>query len=206
MRILFLEGDMSRPGGTERMTAWLSGQLAHRHEVHILSLHMNKPKVFYPLDAAVKHSCLPSGKTYQKIREIHRYIRQNSIDAVICVDTGMGWIGIFAARGTTARVITWEHSNFFNNWNSRLFPYLRRFAARHSDAMVVLTARDKRNYEAGICGCAPVTVLPNPAAQDSVLRPCEKPCRRARMGFRRISSRHCTPSSAWLFAIRFAAQ
>ncbi|MBQ7982702.1 MAG: glycosyltransferase, partial [Clostridia bacterium] len=87
---------------------------------------------------------------------------------VINVDTGMGWIGILAALGTAAKVITWEHSNFCNNWNSRWFPYLRRLAARHSAAMVVLTGRDKRNYETGIRGCAPVTVLPNPAARHTV--------------------------------------
>ncbi|MBQ7982206.1 MAG: hypothetical protein IJ302_01445, partial [Clostridia bacterium] len=80
MKILFLEGDMSRPGGTERMTAWLSGQLARGHEVHILSLHMDRPAVFYPLDATVTHLCLQAGKTHEKIREIHRYIRKNGID------------------------------------------------------------------------------------------------------------------------------
>lgn len=154
---------MSRRGGTERMTAWLSGQLAYGHEVHILSLHMNRPAVFYPLDAAVTHACLKDGKTQVQIRDIHRYILQNGINAVINVDTGMGYIGILAAMGTKASVITWEHSNYYNNWNSRIFPYLRRFAACHSDAMVVLTEQDKRNYTENIRRCVPVTVIPNPA-------------------------------------------
>lgn len=168
MNILFLEGDMSRSGGTERMTAWLAGRLCQNHAVHILSLYMEKLAVFYPIPEAVSHSCLHSEKMSGKICEIRRYIRTYNISTVINVDTGMGYIGILAARGTSAQVITWEHSNFHNNWNSRWFPYIRRFAARHSDAMVVLTERDKHHYQAGIRRCAPVTVLPNPAQTHAV--------------------------------------
>jgi len=75
----------------------------------------------------------------------------------------MGFIGILAAACTGAKVITWEHANFCNNWNSRIFPYLRRLAARHSSAMVVLTERDKQNYLRNISRCRPVSVIPNPA-------------------------------------------
>lgn len=163
MKILFLEGDMSRRGGTERMTAWLASALCTAHEVHILSLNLHAGEVFFSLAEQVRHAAVQSGKTLAKIMEIRRYIKENGIETVINVDTGMGYIGILAAMGTKASVITWEHSNYYNNWNSRIFPYLRRFAARHSDAMVVLTEQDKRNYTENIRHCVPVTVIPNPA-------------------------------------------
>ena len=165
MNILFLEGDMSRRGGTERMTARLSSMLVRDHTVSVISLHMNNSDVFFPLAENVHHSILKADKTVAQIQEIRRFIRQNSIDMVINVDTGMGYIGILAAMGTDARVITWEHANFFNNWNSRIFPYLRKFAARKSDAMVVLTERDKHNYENNIKKCVPVSVIANPATK-----------------------------------------
>ena len=166
MRICFLEGDMSRAGGTERMTAWLANQLCGEHQVGILSLRLGGGEVFFPLDEAVTHRVLPtfSGKTGigKQIRWIHRYIKENHIDWVINVDMGMGFYGILAAKGTNAKTITWEHGNFFNNWGSRLFPYMRRFAARHSDAVVVLTKRDETNYHTHIRRCAPLYVIPNP--------------------------------------------
>lgn len=165
MNILFLEGDMSRRGGTERMTAWLSSMLVRDHSVAVISLHMNNSAVFFPLNENVHHSVLQKKKTAAQIREIRRFIRRNSVDAVINVDTGMGYIGILAAMATRAKVITWEHANFFNNWNSRIFPYLRRFAARKSDAVVVLTERDRHNYENNIKKCVPVTVIANPASK-----------------------------------------
>ncbi|MBQ7923525.1 MAG: glycosyltransferase family 4 protein [Clostridia bacterium] len=167
MKILFLEGDMSRRGGTERMTAWLSSKLSEKHTVSIISLYFKDSAVFFKPSDAVDHIVLKSSKALAQILEIRRYIIKNSVDLVINVDTGMGYIGILAASGTSAKVITWEHANFFNNWNSRIFPYLRQFAARKSDAMVVLTERDKRNYEEHIKNCTPVTVIPNPAKKMS---------------------------------------
>ncbi|MBR4960859.1 MAG: glycosyltransferase family 4 protein [Clostridia bacterium] len=163
MNLLFLEGDMSRRGGTERMTSWLSGKLAQKHRVFIISLHMRQRDIYFSLASAVNHSALTVEKTTAQIAEIHQFIRKQKIDTVINVDTGMGYIGILAAMGTGVKVVTWEHANFCNNWNSRIFPYLRRFAARHSSAMVVLTERDKQNYLRNISRCRPVSVIPNPA-------------------------------------------
>lgn len=165
MNILFLEGDMSRRGGTERMTALLSASLSQTHTIHIISLHQATENVFYTLHEAVSHSVLKSSGMIRQMMEIRRFIRRNRIDVVINVDTGMGIYGICAAFGTKTKVITWEHANFMNNWNSRVFPILRKIAAKHSDAVVVLTEKDKVNYLENTRGCKPVTVIPNPAEQ-----------------------------------------
>lgn len=176
MKICILEGDMSRSGGTERMTAWLANALCGDHEVHILSLRLTGGGVFFPLSDSVRHSILPafSGKTgmLKQIRWIHRYIIDNNIHRVINVDMGMGIYGIRAAKGTDARVITWEHGNFCNNWGSRVFPYLRRYAAKKSHAVVLLTEKDRKNYENNYKKYAPIHVIPNPAeAKDSAYDP-----------------------------------
>ena len=167
MRICLLEGDMSRTGGTERMTAWLANALCDDHEVHILSLRLTGGGVFFPLSDGVRHSVLPpfSGKAgiLKQIRWIHRYIINNDIHRVINVDMGMGIYGVRAAKGTSCRVITWEHGNFCNNWGSRLFPHFRRYAAKKSDAVVLLTEKDRNNYENHFKKHAPIYVIPNPA-------------------------------------------
>ena len=87
------------------------------------------------------------------------------MDWLINVDVGMCIFGIPAAFGTKTKVITWEHGNFYNNWGSRWFPYFRRFAAKHSDAVVVLTERDRENYQTNIKTRKPIYVIPNPAQQ-----------------------------------------
>lgn len=166
MRICFLEGDMSRPGGTERMTAWLANALSEGAQVSVVSLRQASDTLFFPLEETVQYTVVPEygGKLriWKQIGWIRRYILANNIDWVVNVDMGMGFYGILAARNTGARVITWEHGNYFNNWGSRLFPCLRRFAAKRSHAVVVLTQRDRENYIRHIPRCAPIWVIPNP--------------------------------------------
>lgn len=163
MRVCFLEGDMSRAGGTEKMTAIAAGGLAARgYEVTVVSLRMEKGHVFFPLRDGVEHVLLGGRGIPDQIGRLHRLLVRRGADVVVNVDTGMGFYGVLAARGTGARVVTWEHSNFHNDWGSRLFPRLRRFAAGHSDALVVLTERDRKNYTENLRRCAPVHVIPNP--------------------------------------------
>lgn len=166
MNICFLEGDMSRSGGTERMTAWLSGKLCAEHKVSVLSLRFSAGKFFFPMNDGVTHRVVPAsgGKLgiVKQIRWIHQYLLRNRIECVINVDVGMALYGIPAAKGTGAKVITWEHGNYYNNWGSKAFPMIRKLAARRSGAMVVLTRRDKENYAKNISRCTDVWVIPNP--------------------------------------------
>lgn len=166
MNILFLEGDMSRRGGTERMTSILSNLLVNTHRVHVMSLHFQGEEIAFPLNPKVAHHvlrCLNGGSNILKaVRELRKFIHVHGIDCIINVDTGMGIYGILAVVGSKTKVITWEHSNFFNNWGSSKFPYLRRFAAKFSDAFVVLTEKDKRNYVDHIRTKVPIVVIPNP--------------------------------------------
>lgn len=169
MRICFLEGDMSRTGGTERMTAWLANSLCTEHDINILSLRMKGENPFFSLNVGVGHSVLPAfdGKSgiLKQIHWIHQFILDNHIDWILNVDVGMGFYGILAAKGTSARTITWEHGNYYNNWGSKLFPYMRRYAAKKSDVMVVLTEKDQKNYSQHIRGLTEIHTIPNPAAR-----------------------------------------
>ena len=164
MKIIFLEGDMSRAGGTERMTAFLANALCSEHKVYIFSLH-GCGESFFELEPQVTHIRLP--EKHQR-KAIHRFLQKELIDIAVNVDTGMSIFGIPSAWGTKTKVITWEHSNYFNNWGSRWFPYIRRFAARHSDAMLVLTGQDKRNYETHIPSNVPVYAIANPVQRHEI--------------------------------------
>ena len=167
MNICFLEGDMSRRGGTERMTAIISKVLcSEENRIFILSLTLKEKEVFFDLDDQVTHIILnqfgeKSGIARQ-IRVIHKFIKKEKIDVVINLEIGMGIYGIMASFRTRAKTITWEHANYFNNWGSKIFPYFRRFAAKYSDVLVVLTDKDKKNYEENIRTKTPIYAISNP--------------------------------------------
>lgn len=166
MNICFIEGDMSRRGGTERMTATLANALVETNKVWVVSLNKSEENVFFEIDKLIKHIFLSehsnNGGILKSIFQIRKIINMNKIDIVINVDVGMGFYGVLSNFMSSAKVITWEHSNFYNNWNSRLFPFFRRFARKHSDAMVVLTEKDKANYIKNIKTKKTIRVIPNP--------------------------------------------
>ncbi len=169
VNICFLTSDMSWHGGTTHMASFLANALNNNHRVSVVGLHQEKEDLFFKLDKQVSYYVLSKNSKHnsklaiiQQIRLIHLFIKKNNIDCLINVDVGMGFYGILAAKGTKAKVITWEHGNYFNNWGSNLFPYLRRYAARKSDALVVLTQKDVNNYMTNIKHCAPIFVISNP--------------------------------------------
>lgn len=173
MKILFLEGDMSRKGGTERMTAMLANALCEKYQVRVISRKFEGDKLFFSLKSKIRHFVLTEhqGKLaiIKQIHEIRNFIKNENIEWVINVDVGMGFYGILASKGTKTKVITWEHGNYYNNWGSRVFPYLRRFAAKYSDAMVVLTERDKQNYKENIKTNKPIYVIANPMKKNDFI-------------------------------------
>lgn len=156
---------MSRCGGTERMTSILANLLVSKHKVYVISLRFEGEKVAFPLEPQVAHHVLQYKKKRTilgAVGELRKFIRSHRIDRVINVDTGLGIYGILSTVGMKTKTITWEHSNFFNNWGSSKFRYLRWFAAKFSDAFVVLTEKDKENYLAHIKTRTPIVVIPNP--------------------------------------------
>lgn len=171
-KICFLEGDMSRRGGTEKMTAVLANLLADRNRVTVISLRFSGQKLFYELREEVEFHVLKSvsGKLgiLKKIKDIRRFIKEKNIDIIVNVDIGIGIYGILAAKGTRAKVITWEHSNYYNNWDSKTFPFLRKFAVKFSDAVVVLTEQDKQNYIKNLHPSTPIHVISNPVRKKEV--------------------------------------
>ena len=55
MKIVFSNKALNNPGGTERVTAILSKELAERgHEVHIVSFVGSDKETFFPIDKRVK--------------------------------------------------------------------------------------------------------------------------------------------------------
>lgn len=167
MKICFLEGDMSRRGGTERMTSIISGALCEKEdEIFVVSRSLENGKVFFDFDSRVTHIVLQKAKgklgIIKHIQELRKIIKREQIDVVINVDIGMGIYGICASMGRSVKVVTWEHANYFNNWGSAIFPYFRKFTMKHSDALVVLTEKDKANYQENIKSKTPVYVIPNP--------------------------------------------
>lgn len=172
MKIVFSIKALNHSGGTERVTAILSRELAERgHEVHVISFVGGDKDTFFEMDKRVTlHYLAPTKDKYPfPVRDIRRIVLMRRIykeinpDVVLVVDAGRSFVNIPAARGY--KTITWEHFNVGVNWHlgHRLS---RKVAAKYSDLIVTLTAPDAESYKKHF-GAKNAMCIYNPITIDS---------------------------------------
>ena len=172
MKIVFSIKAINNSGGTERVTAILSKELANRgHEVHVISFVGGDKDTFFEMDKRVKlHYLAPTKDKYPfPVRDIRRIVllkrlyKEIQPDIVLIVDAGRSFVNIPASRGY--KTITWEHFNVGVNWHlgHRLS---RKVAAKYSDLIVTLTAPDAESYKKHF-GAKNAMCIYNPITIDS---------------------------------------
>lgn len=153
--ICFLNGDMSRSGGTERVTSIIANELCKNGQfnIHVLSTSNKGNKSFFELDEKVKQDRVLKDKQvnmkkqyFQVVKGIRQYIKQNDIDILIDVDVISDLFSIPATRFTKTKLVSWEHFHIYNNNGTKLRDIARKLAARYSDYIITLTEKDKNNY------------------------------------------------------------
>ena len=172
MRICFFSGDIGRSGGTERVTAVIASALAEAgHNVSILSLSRGQGS-FFPIHPTVRlhslhmefHSAnLSDWKIWWRLRI---FIKEERIERLIDVDTGLSWYSIVATWRSRTKVISWEHFYLFTNVGD-IFQRLRRsigrrMASRWAYKLVTLTENDRQHYLTYFPCRAQVVVILNP--------------------------------------------
>lgn len=171
-RICFFLGDLSRTGGTERVTTVIASAMAERGwDVSILSMSRGECSGF-PLSPAVRLSSLHmEGRSanfsdFAIWRALRRFLTTNAIHFLIDVDVVLSWYSIPAAWGVNTKIVSWEHFHCANNTGDlgqKLRRCLgRRLAVRKSHAVVTLTERDRSQYQSKLQCVRPVLAIPNP--------------------------------------------
>lgn len=168
-RICFLEGDMTRSGGTERVTACVANALARQYEVHVASLCKSGKENFYYLNENIKDVTLFKEKSvdykrkfFSCVKNIRRYCKKNKIDILIDVDIILDVFSVPALLGLPVSLVSWEHFNFTENLGVPLRDWGRKLAACFADVIVTLTKQDKLEYESRLHLKCPVVQIYNP--------------------------------------------
>lgn len=149
MKLLFVIGDISAYGGTERVTTEIAAALAEAgHEVVILSLFGPATPWFdMPDEICVKSPGLePAGGSLRRAAAISRCLKREAcvsgIDAMILVDTILFAFCVPWVWRSMVKVVCWEHFNLTTSHGSRMRDLARLAASWLSDKVVVLTERD----------------------------------------------------------------
>ncbi|EMF0716000.1 glycosyltransferase family 4 protein [Citrobacter freundii] len=171
-KVCFFVGDISRSGGTERVTSIIANYLStHSFEVSILSLQSGSFS-FFPLENEIRIDSLfdSEGRGVDRFPEtvmkLRKYIQNNKIDVLICVDTLLSLYSIPALFFLNVRNISWEHFNFRNNLGKKTRTISRYVSALFSDDIVTLTRQDMYLWRKNTILRANITQIYNPVSYE----------------------------------------
>lgn len=152
--ICFFSGDITRCGGTERVSTMIANALAAqgRYRILFLSLTEQADRLFFELDGGIRHYALGDkwitpGPGYLKvIPKVRRFLQRHEVDVIIDIDIVLDILSIPAARGLGIKVISWEHFNYAYEMESWYRRGILKYSVKRSDYIVTLTEGDKKTY------------------------------------------------------------
>ena len=153
--ICFFSGDITRCGGTERITARLANELAGQPETRVVILSWTESGTgpVFPLhDKIIRRQLFRRKKPFKlfllpAIFRLRKFLIREKITHLIDVDVILSAVSVFASDGLSCRHIAWEHFHFHENLGCRMRDLGRKLAKKHADAIVVLTQDDLRQYQ-----------------------------------------------------------
>lgn len=164
MKVCIFNGDMSRGGGTERITQILANSLVEKQgfEVFVLNCNNNKGISYYPLSEKVKMHTLVSGGVIKKILNLRKFLKQNKIDVIINVDIMLGIFSLPATIFTKTKVIAWEMFNIRNDIGSKNTKKIRKLSLKRCAYYVNQTQGDMQAFQNEMKVKCPITYIYNP--------------------------------------------
>ena len=167
--VCIFNGDMSRGGGTERVTQLLAHSLlkAGRYEVWVLNLNNKTNSSFYPLDKNARFFTLPPGGLVKKALSLLSFVRKNKIDALINVDVMLGLFSLpISLLRPKTRLVFWEMFNIRNDIGSKNTSKIRSLALKKGAYYVTQTRGDMEAFMREMPVKCPITHIYNPCPVD----------------------------------------
>ena len=153
-KICFFSGDITRSGGTERVSVQLANALREEHiyDICFMSLTEQQKKPFYPLYPGIRRYRLgekwinPGLGYLPKIGKLRKFLKEKQIDIIIDIDIVLDVLSIPASRGLKTKVVSWEHFNCEFEQQILYRKLISRLTVHFADYIITLTEEDKENY------------------------------------------------------------
>ena len=175
IKICFFTGDITRAGGTERVSTVIANGLAQtsKYEIHILSIVEQNSSPHFPLSATVeRHTLKKEGnwisfwpKYLTLLPALRRFLKQQHIDIIIDVDLVLDMLSLPVSVGLPVKVISWEHFHYYFERKKLYRWFASALAAAFSDYIITLTPQDKRNYQEKLHRRNNIDYIYNPIAE-----------------------------------------
>ena len=171
-KVCFFSGDVTRNGGTERVSITIANELAKdpEFEVCFLSLVEQKPEPCYEIAGNIKRSALgkkwlsPGPAYLPLIPKVRRFLKENQIDVIIDIDVVLDVLSVPAAKGLKTKVISWEHSNCAYELGIGYRRVILKHFTKRSAQIVTLTPGDAIAFQELMKRKDRITSIYNPAS------------------------------------------
>ena len=155
-RICFFSGDITRSGGTERVSTQLANLLSNEegYDTCFMSLTEKNEKPFYFISPTIHRYHLskkwinPGPGYIPLIGKLRTFLKEHDIDIIIDIDIVLDVLSIPASKGLKTKVVSWEH--FTADFEHSVFyrKMILKYSVKRSDYVVVLTDGDLKDYQA----------------------------------------------------------
>lgn len=156
-KICFFSGDITRCGGTERVSTIIANRFAsiEKYEILILSIVEQNSTTYFTISSKIRRYSLkknrewmqPGPKYLSLIPMLRHFLVQMCIDVIIDIDIVLDILTIPASLGMTVKVISWEHFHYYFEQQFLYRRIIACFSSLFSDYIITLTQKDKENYE-----------------------------------------------------------
>ena len=153
-KVCFFSGDITRSGGTERVSIQLANALKQdgTYDICFVSLTEQSENPFYPLDPEIERYHLgekwinPGPGYLPLIGKLRKLIKEKKIDIIIDIDIVLDVLSIPATRGLNTKVVSWEHFTADFELSVLYRRMILKYSVKRSDYFVVLTDGDLEEY------------------------------------------------------------
>ena len=154
-RICFFSGDITRSGGTERVSVRLANALKEdgEYDVCFLSITEQAEKPFFPIDPEIlryklaKKWMAPGPGYIPLIGKVRKFLKEKKIDIIIDIDIVLDSLSIPATRGINTKVVSWEHFTADFELSVLYRKLILKYSVKKTDYVVVLTDGDLAEYK-----------------------------------------------------------
>lgn len=169
-KICFFSGDITRSGGTERVSTMIANALAQKKEYQVifLSLVEQNRSVFFPLDNTISHFALgkqwisPGPAYLTVLPKLRHFLKVQHIDVLIDIDIVLDVLSIPASIGLPVKVIAWEHFNYTYETSISYRRFILNYITRWADEVVTLTKRDAVTFQKAFHRSQHIQAIYNP--------------------------------------------
>lgn len=154
-KICFFSGDITRNGGTEKVSVLIANELKRQrnYEIFFLSLTEQKKELFFSLEQGIEHFSLgdkwirPGPEYLLVIRKLRRFLKEHPMDILIDIDIVLDILSLPASKGMKIKVISWEHFNCEYEQSILYRRFILKYSVKRTDYIVTLTEEDKLCYQ-----------------------------------------------------------